>query len=102
MNQNGTLSQTFGWLVGTGPGSGFGLLILICGVSGTLVGLSGYLISDIRNVDKLLPDYDAPPVGLVRRQQPIVFGGNGAARKKDGQKKLPKPTKSPDDQADQT
>ncbi len=79
MNQGGALVNTFGWLVGTGPGSGFGLLILICGVSGTLVGLSGYLVGDIRNVDRLIPDYHAPPpVGLVRRLQAASFGNNGS------------------------
>jgi hypothetical protein len=58
----------FGWLVGTGPGSGFGLMILLCGIGGALVGLSGYLFPAIRNVDKDLPDFvPPPPVGLVRR-----------------------------------
>jgi hypothetical protein len=84
MNPGGALAETFGWVVGTGPGAGFGLLILICGIGGTLVGLSGYLATDIRNVDVLLPDYQAvPPVGLVRRQPPNIFGGNGAVREKD-------------------
>lgn len=83
MTPGGALANTFGWIVGTGPGSGFGLLIVLCGIGGTLVGLSGYLVGDIRNVDKLIPDYQAlPPVGLVRRRS-AVFGGNGAARDKD-------------------
>ncbi|HEX9330324.1 MAG TPA: MFS transporter [Anaerolineales bacterium] len=68
MRTGGALVNTFGWLVGTGPGSGFGLLILLCGVGGTLVGLSGYLITSIRNVDQLLPDFwSLPPVGMIRR-----------------------------------
>jgi MFS family permease len=68
MSEGGALVDTFGWLVGTGPGAGFGLLILLCGVAGTLVALSGYLIPSIRNVDKLLPDYQPePPVGMVKR-----------------------------------
>jgi hypothetical protein len=84
MNRAGSLSNTFGWLVGTGPGSGFGLLILICGISGTLVGLSGYVVGDIRNVDKLLSDYQAPPpVGLVRRYPSPGFGKNGANQDKE-------------------
>ena len=70
MSAGGSLVNTFGWLVGTGPGSGFGLLILLCGVGGTLVGLSGYLLPSIRNVDKLLPDFRRlPPIGLFRRVQ---------------------------------
>jgi DHA3 family macrolide efflux protein-like MFS transporter len=68
MKTGGALAKTFGWLVGTGPGSGFGLLILLCGVGGTLVGLSGYLVSSIRNIDQLLPDFRrTPPVGMVKR-----------------------------------
>jgi len=68
MSTGGSLVSTFGWLVGTGPGSGFGLLILLCGVGGTLIGLAGYLTPSIRNVDQLIPDFHRlPPVGLVRR-----------------------------------
>jgi MFS family permease len=72
MGTDGVLVDTFGWLVGTGPGSGFGLLILLCGIGGTLVGLTGYLIPSIRNVDKLLPDFRRlPPIGMMRRAQPL-------------------------------
>jgi MFS family permease len=68
MQTGGTLVNTFGWLVGTGPGSGFGLLILLCGIGGALVGVAGYLTSSIRNVDQLLPDFQRlPPIGLIRR-----------------------------------
>jgi MFS family permease len=68
MGTGGFLATTFGWLVGTGPGSGFGLLILLCGVGGTLIGLTGYLTPSIRNVDILFPDFRRfPPVGLIRR-----------------------------------
>lgn len=57
MRTGGTLADTFGWLVGTGPGSGFGLLIFLCGVGGTLIGLAGYLIPSVRNIDILMPDF---------------------------------------------
>jgi DHA3 family macrolide efflux protein-like MFS transporter len=68
MQTGGVLATTFGWLVGTGPGSGFGLLILLCGIGGTLVGIAGYLISSIRDVDELLPEFRRlPPIGMVRR-----------------------------------
>jgi DHA3 family macrolide efflux protein-like MFS transporter len=68
MRTGGSLVTTFGWLVGTGPGSGFGLLILLCAVGGTLVGLAGYATSSIRDVDRLVPDYHRlPPVGMVKR-----------------------------------
>jgi DHA3 family macrolide efflux protein-like MFS transporter len=55
--QNG-FSNLFGRLVGTGPGSGMGLLLILCGIGGALVGLSGYFIPAIRNAETLLPDHD--------------------------------------------
>ena len=68
MGTGGTLATTFGWLVGTGPGSGFGLVILLCGIGGTLIGLAGYLIPSIRNIDILLPDFRRlPALGMMRR-----------------------------------
>jgi MFS family permease len=68
MGTGGTLATMFGWLVGTGPGSGFGLLIFLCGVGGTLIGLAGSLIPSIRNIDTLLPDFRRlPPIGMIRR-----------------------------------
>ncbi len=53
------LSSMFGWLVGTGPGSGMGFLQIICGIAMALVGLAGYFIPKIRDVERLLPDFDA-------------------------------------------
>ena len=68
MGTGGMLANRFGWLVGTGPGSGFGLLIFLCGVGGTLIGLAGYLIPSIRKIDTLLPDFQRlPPIGMIRR-----------------------------------
>ena len=72
MGTGGALAEMFGWLVGTGPGSGFGLLILLCGIGGTLVGLAGFLIPTIRNLDRLLPDFRRlPPIGLIKRGQSL-------------------------------
>jgi hypothetical protein len=61
MADGGFLANTFGWLVGTGPGSGFGLMMLFCGIGGTLVGIFGYLTPAIRNVNQTLPDFDLSP-----------------------------------------
>jgi MFS transporter, DHA3 family, macrolide efflux protein len=72
MAEGGSLVNRFGWLIGTGPGSGFSLLIFLCGVSGLLVGLSGYLVPDIRNVDKALPDTPTlPSVAAASEAQPV-------------------------------
>jgi hypothetical protein len=71
MAEGGSLVNLFGWLIGTGPGSGFGLLIFLCGVSGLLVGLSGYLVPAIRNVDRAMPDTPTlPSIGIVSQTQP--------------------------------
>lgn len=70
MRQGGQLADAFGWIVGTGPGSGFGLMILLCGLAGTLVGLSGFLVRDIRNVDITMPDFETLP----RMENPIKKG----------------------------
>jgi MFS family permease len=39
MRVTSSLSQTFGWLVGTGPGAGMGLIIFFCGLGSLLVGI---------------------------------------------------------------
>ena len=57
MRTESALSNTFGWLVGTGPGAGMGLLMLICGVLIALVGVVGYFIPVIRKAEDLLPDH---------------------------------------------
>lgn len=72
MGTGGALANLFGWLVGTGPGSGFGLLILLCGIGGTLIGLAGYLIPSIRNIDDLMPDFQPLSlIGLIRGVQAL-------------------------------
>jgi MFS transporter, DHA3 family, macrolide efflux protein len=62
MRTESFLSNTFGWLVGTGPGAGMGLLLVICGILASLVGLAGYFIPAVRSAEDLLPDHDQSPV----------------------------------------
>lgn len=52
------LPHAFSWLVGTGPGSGMGLLIVFCGAFSTLIGIAGYFVYYIRNAETILPDHD--------------------------------------------
>jgi DHA3 family macrolide efflux protein-like MFS transporter len=59
------LPSVFSGLVGTGPGSGMGLLILICGLLSVSVGFAGYFIHSIRNAETILPDHD-----LLQRAEP--------------------------------
>jgi len=59
--QEGAAAAIFGPLVGTGPGAGMGLMIALSGVLGVAVGVVGYMIPAIRNVETILPDFDAAP-----------------------------------------
>ena len=58
MMPHGTLANALGWLVGTGPGAGMGLMFVGTAVLGSLMSLSGYLLPDVREVEMRLPDYD--------------------------------------------
>ena len=51
------LAGLFGWLVGTGPGAGMGLWMVICGVTGALIAIGATFVPAIRNADTLLPDH---------------------------------------------
>jgi MFS family permease len=61
MMVGGALAATWGWLVGIGPGAGMGLLIVIAGLLSALAGVIGYIVPQIRNAERLLPDHDALP-----------------------------------------
>lgn len=55
------LPNTLSWLTGTGPGSGMGTLMVLCGLVSVLVGFAGYFIHSIRNAEQILPDHDTLP-----------------------------------------
>ena len=57
MADGGSLAGTFGWLVGTGPGSGMALILIVTGLLATLVGAAGYFFPTVRNAEDLLPDH---------------------------------------------
>lgn len=72
MSSDSVMSSAFGWLVGTGPGSGMALMLVIAGVLGVLVGLGGYMFPIVRNVEIILPDYDensAPAISPEKQQR---------------------------------
>ncbi len=60
------LAETFGPIVGTGPGSGMALLLLITGLLLAATALVGILNPRVRNVETELVDHDANvvPAGL--------------------------------------
>jgi hypothetical protein len=61
MQPGGALTPLFGWLVGTGPGAGIGLMFVGTAICGTVMSCSGYLFRAIRCVEDELPDHDAAP-----------------------------------------
>ncbi|NDJ54139.1 MAG: MFS transporter [Chloroflexi bacterium] len=65
MQPGGALSPIFGAVLGTGPGAGMALLMLITAMFGILVGVVGLTLPLVRNVEDLLPDHGqdakAPP-----------------------------------------
>jgi MFS transporter, DHA3 family, macrolide efflux protein len=70
MMPDGRLADTFGWLVGTGPGAGMSLILVVSGLLTVGVGLAGYLFPIIRHAEELLPDHEAvmketPPAETV-------------------------------------
>lgn len=72
MQIGGSLVGVFGGLVGSGPGAGMALMFLFTFITGTLTGLSGYLIPAIRNVESDLPDHDAMiPAVLPEAPYPV-------------------------------
>jgi MFS transporter, DHA3 family, macrolide efflux protein len=58
MRTGGALSPIFGSLLGTGPGAGMALLMVIGGLLSVVAGLLGYAFYRVRQVETLLPDHD--------------------------------------------
>lgn len=57
MQSGGVLAGTFGWLVGTGAGAGMALIIIATGFGAAMVGLGGYFVHTVREVERILPDH---------------------------------------------
>ncbi|HRQ24614.1 MAG TPA: hypothetical protein PLF42_14405, partial [Anaerolineales bacterium] len=58
MRTTSFLSETFGGLVGTGPGAGMGLIIFFCGAITIFIGVIGYFVPAVRDAETILPDHD--------------------------------------------
>ena len=71
MQEGGRLADTFGWLVGTGPGAGMSLMMVLTGLAAALVGFGAYGVRVVRDAEAILPDHDAAVAG--------VAGGEAAA-----------------------
>ena len=62
MNTDGFLTQLFGEFIGVGPGAGMTFMFFLTGLLGIIVGISGYFVPSVRDVEDLLPDYKASTV----------------------------------------
>ncbi len=58
MMSGGSLTPAFGWLVGTGEGSGMGLISIGLGVLGVLIVVFGFTASSLRRIESIIPDHD--------------------------------------------
>jgi hypothetical protein len=61
MQSDTVLAKTFGWLVGTGPGSGMSLMFISMGLLITVVMLVASTFPVVRDAEILLPDHDMAP-----------------------------------------
>ncbi len=74
------LSHTFGWMVGTGPGSGMALQYVVVGVAWIAIIAAASLVPLVRNVEDLLPDHKQAPKaveavgGAVQSGAPAMAG----------------------------
>jgi DHA3 family macrolide efflux protein-like MFS transporter len=68
LKEGGFLTGVFGWLVGVGPGRGMALIFIFTGLAAAGVGLAGYLVPFIRDVESILPDHDIASPDPEKRQ----------------------------------
>nr|MBF6595780.1 MFS transporter [Thermaceae bacterium] len=53
----GSLTNTFGPLVGVGPGAGMGLMLVLAGLAEAAIALTAYTLPFIRHAERLIPDH---------------------------------------------
>lgn len=58
MMPGGSLASLLGGLFGTGLGSGMAVQYTLFAILGVILGLSGYAFSQLRDIEKILPDAD--------------------------------------------
>ncbi|AFY44069.1 MFS transporter [Nostoc sp. PCC 7107] len=60
--QGGSMVGILGGIFGTGTAGGIAMLYVICSVCMTLVGIAGFSLPLLRNLEKIVPDHDAVAV----------------------------------------
>ncbi|MCI0711246.1 MAG: MFS transporter [Chloroflexi bacterium] len=71
MMEGGSLASLFGGLVGTGPGAGMSLLIVLTAVIGITVPIASYAIPNLRNVEDIVPDIEAVAADTPTPAEPV-------------------------------
>ncbi|MER3553772.1 MAG: MFS transporter [Meiothermus sp.] len=71
MMPGGALADTFGPLVGVGPGAGMGLMLVIAGLAEAAFALAAYTLPFIRNAEDLIPDHDGAQAQETSAQEPV-------------------------------
>jgi predicted MFS family arabinose efflux permease len=56
MAEDGAFAGTLGRVIGTGPGRGIGLMVILSGIGVMLVGVAGWLHPRVRHLETELPD----------------------------------------------
>ncbi len=57
MQATGGIAQFWSPLVGTGPGAGMAILMIVCGLATATVGIVAYFVRVVRDAELLLPDH---------------------------------------------
>jgi hypothetical protein len=65
MQSGGVLARVFSPLVGTGPGAGMALMLVLAGILAMVAALVGYAYRPLRTVEATLPDHDAEVAGAA-------------------------------------
>jgi MFS family permease len=60
MAGSGTVARVLQTLIGSGPGSGIGLMFVLAGLLGAAAAVAGYLYRPVRDIETLLPDAAVP------------------------------------------
>jgi len=79
MQVDGRWANTFGGLVGVGPGAGMALMMVLAGAATVLVGLIAYSIPAIRRVEAILPDHQAKTLDEPAAAEDIIADAPAAA-----------------------
>lgn len=79
MTGGGILADLFGPIVGTGPGSGMSLMLVVAGLISATAAVIGYSLPFIRNADAIIRDHELAHGGDVPVEGDAIRAGESAA-----------------------